>query len=189
MAATEEEKDYFHIVSNQIEQQLGAVFSFPMNFSVWETQYHDRDETLEFLDKYLAPEIDLITVQLGENAFNLNTYKQDYSSLLSYLRKSCPKARILVVGDFWTYQDRDGLKEQACAEVGVEYVSLMGIKDNKKYQCGLGSTVFDADGKPHIVEHEGVASHPGDKGMAAIADRILQAVFSKPFQTILNKGE
>lgn len=181
MAATEKEKDYYHIVSNQLEQRFGSICSFPKGFAVWETQSHDRDETLEFLDKYLSPEIDLITVQLGENASNLDTYKQDYSSLLSYLKISCPKARILVVGDFWTYQDRDNLKEQACAEVGVEYVSLKGIKDNKEYQCGLGTTVFDAEGNPHIVEHEGVARHPGDRGMAAIADRILQVVFSKPF--------
>ena len=37
----------------------------------------------------------------------------------------------------------------------------------------MGTVVFDKDGKDHIIKHEGVAKHPGDKGMEAIAGRIV----------------
>ena len=67
-------------------------------------------------------------------------------------------------------------REQACRECGIEYLSLEGINDDKAYQCGLGTAVLDGEGKPHIVEHEGVAAHPGDLGMEAIANRILEAL-------------
>ena len=175
MAASETEKDYFHIVSRQLGDRIGKVFSLPYNFSMWEVQAHDRDETLANLDRFLSTKIDMITVQLAENASNLDTYKEDYVSLLKYLKTYCPNARILVVGDFWEKGDRDSLKEQACRECGIEYVSLEGIKGNKDCECGLGTAVFDSEGRPHIVGHEGVAAHPGDSGMAAIAGRILEA--------------
>ncbi len=40
--------------------------------------------------------------------------------------------------------------------------------------CGVGDTVYDDDGKAHVVEHDGVAKHPGDSGMQEIADRIIE---------------
>ena len=175
MAASETEKDYFHIVSRRLEEKEGKVFSVPFNFAIWETQGHDRDETLTNLDRFLSPKIDMITVQLAENASDLVTYKEDFVSLLKYLKTYCPNARIMVVGDFWENGDRDSLKEQACKECGIEYVSLEGIKGKEEYECGLGTAVLDAEGRQHIVEHEGVAAHPGDSGMAAIAGRILTA--------------
>ena len=44
MAASKTEKDYFHIVSRQLGDRIGKVFSVPYNFSMWEVQAHDRDE-------------------------------------------------------------------------------------------------------------------------------------------------
>ncbi|MBE5837171.1 hypothetical protein [Butyrivibrio sp.] len=61
----------------------------------------------------------------------------------------------------------------AVEENDVEYVSLDGITDNEEYYCGLNTIVYDESGEEHIVEHNGVANHPGDKGMQAIADRII----------------
>ncbi|WP_090477677.1 hypothetical protein [Pseudobutyrivibrio sp. JW11] len=40
--------------------------------------------------------------------------------------------------------------------------------------CGVGATVYDDDGKAHVVEHDGVAKHPGDSGRKEIADRIIE---------------
>lgn len=68
------------------------------------------------------------------------------------------------------------MKISAADTAGVEVVSLDGITDNKKYYCGLGTTVYDSEGNEHIVEHSGVANHPGDNGMQAIAERIIGAL-------------
>ena len=176
MAASDAEHDYFHIVSSYLKAKNKEFMGLAYNFGVWEVQNYDRDETLQYLNHYLSPKLDLVTIQLAENASELSTYKEDYVSLINYIKKMAPKARILVIGDFWTRQNRNDLKIEAVKVTNVEFVSLKGIADNKEYYCGMGTVVFGSDGKEHVVEHSGVAAHPGDKGMQAIADRIILAL-------------
>lgn len=176
MAASNKEHDYFHIVSTFLEENNSSVMSVPYNFTIWETQSHDRDETLTFLDLYLDPKLNLVTIQLGENVSDLTTYEEDYVSLINYIKRKAPDARILVIEDFWTLKNRNDLKINAIIDTGVEYVSLEGITDNKEYYCGLGTVVYDNEGNEHIVEHSGVAIHPGDNGMQAIADKIIDVL-------------
>ena len=63
----------------------------------------------------------------------------------------------------------------ACGRLSAQ----TGIADNEQYYCGLGTTVYDKDGNPHTVKNEGVAMHPGDKGMELIAERIIEAIESR----------
>ena len=58
----------------------------------------------------------------------------------------------------------------------IKFVSLDGIADNSDYYCGKGTVVFDNNGGKHVVDHAGVAKHPGDKGMQAIANRIINSL-------------
>ena len=176
MAASDSAHDYFHLVVDFLEKNHEKIMAKATNFAVWEAQGHDRDETLEFLDPYLDSKLSLITIQLAENASDLVTYETDYISLIEYIKNKSPNAKILVVGDFWTRKNRNELKRNAAQKTGVEFVSLDGITDNKEFYCGVGTVVYDDTGKEHIVEHQGVANHPGDKGMKAIAERIIKTL-------------
>lgn len=146
MAASDEEHDYFHLVLNYLRENNDSVKGIPYNFSVWETQSYDRDEILEYLDPYLSPLVNLVTIQLGENASDLTTYQEDYISLINYVKEKAPNARVLVVGDFWSNGDRNEQKKTAIEKTCVEYVSLEGITDNKEYYCGMNAIVYDKDG-------------------------------------------
>ena len=55
----------------------------------------------------------------------------------------------------------DSQKKATALACNVDYVSLEGIKDNKEYFAAMGTVVFDKDGKEHIINHDGVAKHPG----------------------------
>ena len=182
MAASDEEHDYYHIVLKYLKENNEFVKGVPYNFCEWETTSRDRNETLEYLDHYLGPELDLVTIQLGENAQlgenekNLKKYQEDYASLINYVKEKAPNARILVIDDFWSDGYRNERKKNAAEETGVEFVSWEGITNNKEYYCGLNTIVYDKNGGEHIVERIEVANHPGDKGMAAIASRIIDVL-------------
>jgi hypothetical protein len=176
MAASVPEKDYVHLVADGLRSNEGEVTSYAYNFAVWETLSSDRAETLILLDDYLSEKIDLITIQLGENANDISTYESDFEELIAYVREKAPNASVCVIGDFWSNEDRDEQKEAAAASMQVPYVSLAEIKDNSDYMVGMGATVYGDDGEAHTVEHSGVATHPGDNGMAYIAREVLKVV-------------
>lgn len=177
MAASSAEKDYYHIVKSWLESKYDTVNSLAYNFSMWEVLYTDRAETIEIIDSYLSSNLDLITIQLGENVTNLDTFKGDFEYLLNHIKSMVPSAHIIVLGDIITDSgERDIIKKKVCEEYNIDYISFDDIKDNKEYQCGKGITVYDDKGNPHIVEHDGVASHPNDKAMQLIADRVIEFV-------------
>ena len=176
MAASTDDKDYVHLVKSYLESNGKNVVMYAKNLSVWETNGKDRAEFLEELDPYLYEGLDLITIQLGENASDLDTWEADFEELIQYIKGKCSGAQIIVVGDFWSNGNRDSDKEIAAKSQCVKYVSLDGIKDNQEYYAGLGTSVEDNVGDVHTIEHSGVADHPGDKGMAAIADRIINEI-------------
>ena len=178
MAASDGSHDYFHLVSDYLKKNNTPFMGIPFGFSVWETQSNDRNETLSLLDNYLSSEIDLVTIQLGENATDLVTFQEDYVSLIKHVKLKAPNARILVIGDFWISENRNELKKNAAEQANVEFISLDGIADNPDFYCGVGATVYDEYGNEHIVEHSGVAKHPGDNGMQQIADRIIEVLDS-----------
>lgn len=171
MAATSADKDFVHIVTSTLDAK-----SYAYNFATWELMGHDRGETLSLLDGLLSADLDLVTIQLSENATDLSTFESDFEELIRYIKKGAPDAQLLVIGDFWDKAQKDEMKQQACEATGVEFISLDEIKGLKEYQCGMNTTVYDSDGSSHIVEHSGVAKHPGDTGMKWIADRIIEVV-------------
>lgn len=171
MAATDKKNDFVHIISNALDAQFYAY-----NFYTWEILGHDRSESLSLLDGFLSKEIDLITIQLGENVSDLCTYESDFRELVEYVQRGAQNAQIVVIGDFWDMEVKDNMKKQACEATGVTFVDLSPIKGLEEYQCGIGVAVYDEEKNRRIVEHCGVAKHPNDKGMKWIADRVLEKV-------------
>ena len=174
MAATTADKDYVHLVVNHLKKMHNNVCYYAVNFCTWEMQAHDRAETYEVIDPYLSSKLDLITIQLSENVYDTTTFETDYESLIKYIRMKAPNADVYIIGDFWDISEKELMKVQAARNTGVPYLSLDKIKDNPKYQCGIGTIVYDGDGNKHTVEHDGVAIHPGDEGMKYIADLIIE---------------
>ena len=139
-------------------------------------QAADRAETYQILDYYLDERLDLVTIQLGENVNDTVTYEEDYEELINYIHKYAPHAQIIAIDDFWSGDDKSTLKEKAANNTGADFVSLSLIKGNPEYQCGIDTTVYDSEGRAHIVKHDGVAAHPGDKGMKYIADVVISVI-------------
>jgi hypothetical protein len=176
MAASRPENDYYHLVTDYLRQTYGEVGSYAVNYSQWEFQSYDRAETYSIIDPYLSPELDLVTIQLSENVTNMSTFESDFESLIQYVKLNAPNARILIIDDFWDEYSKSEIKEAVAGRTGVTFLPLDDIKDDPEYQCGENAVVYDSDGIEHVVDHEGVEQHPGDKGMQYIADAIINAL-------------
>ena len=108
----------------------------------------------------------------------MTTFETDYEELIQYIKVGAPNAQIIVIDDFWDSGDKSLMKKVASERENVDFVSLEEIKGKPKYQAGIGTVVYDKDGNEHTIEHDGVASHPGDKGMSYIAE-VVENVIKK----------
>lgn len=176
MAASSEDNDYVHLVIGKLVEKYGDVYSYAYNFYLWEAQAADRAETLELLDPYMDSRLNLVTIQLSENVSNMDTFEEDFTKLINYIREKSPEAQIIIIDDFWNSRDKSTIKARVAQKFNIAFVNLSEIKGNADYQCGLGTIVYDDEGNPHIVEHDGVAIHPGDLGMEYIANAIIDLI-------------
>jgi hypothetical protein len=168
MAASRANKDYVHLVVNYLKNKEKGVNYAAYNYSIWETQANDRAETYQSVDPYLNKRINLVVIQLGENISDTTTLKQDYKQLIQHVKQKAPHSQIIVVGKNTAVEED---KRKAANLSKVDYISLKQIQGKKSYQASMGTKVY-VGRKVHKINHEGVARHPGDKGMAYIAKKI-----------------
>ena len=178
MAASDADHDYVHLVASWLSTSHGKVACHPYYYYAWEMA-KDRASKLSLLDPYLDPGLDLVTIQLGENAEDLTTFEQDLEDLIRYVQAKAPEAKILVIDDFWPNEERSRMKQNAAEKTGAEYISLKDIQGRTEAEAGTGAVVYDAAGNPHTIENTDVAAHPGDRGMKVIADMIIEVLRSE----------
>lgn len=174
MASSEPEKDFVHQVAAYLKTVHGDIVFSAFNFAAWEVQAKDRAETLPLLEKYFAVPPDLITLQLGENVSDQSTFPEDFAELLQWIRAHAPAAKVIVVGDFFLSDEREKSKREIAARSGCGFADLTDLAGKEEYMCPVGTMVKDDQGRDHRVDHAGVAAHPGDAGMKAIAAKIIE---------------
>ena len=171
MAATSEDKDYVHLVTKSLAAKHGAQPEILVkNVADFERAHVGYDIASKFADA-AAFKADLIILCIGENVAALKTpeaqadYQTQVTALLKAL-KTNPKAAIIVRSSFWANPAKDSAMRQACEAVGGTFVDIGALsKDEQNYARSE---------RPY--KHAGVANHPGDRGMAAIAEAIVKAV-------------
>ncbi|MBR5679746.1 MAG: hypothetical protein IKX19_03765, partial [Clostridia bacterium] len=81
-----------------------------------------------------------------------------YENLIRLLSRD-PLCRVYAVGPFWQNDRMEALLKEAAERTGAVWLSLTHLHDRAYQAIGL-------------FEHEGVAGHPSDVGMEAIAETI-----------------
>jgi hypothetical protein len=171
MAASSRDKDYVHLVVKAISRTAGKEpESLVANIADFERQSATYDIDRE-LEKELAFKADIVIVAIGENVPALaseqakSTFKAGMTKMLKKLKENSNPI-IVVRTCFWQDHAKDSILEQACEDVG-------GVSVNNG---ALGKDEANFARSERKFAHGGVAAHPGDKGMQAIADTILEAL-------------
>ena len=171
MAASAEANDYVHLVTKALTEKAGTAPQVMVkNIADFERAYSGYDIAAKLKDA-VEFNADLIILAIGENVPGLKTAEDktklqaSITTLLSAL-KGERKPTILVRSCFWANAAKDEALQQACTTVGGIYVNIGSLsKDESNYARSE---------RPY--KHAGVANHPGDKGMAAIAAALVKAV-------------
>jgi alpha-galactosidase len=171
MAATAEAKDYVHLVTQGLALRQGVrPIVLVKNVADFERADASYDTPGKFADA-AAFKADLIILAIGENVPLLTSpaaqqvYQARVIGLLKVLRGDT-SARIVVRSSFWANAAKDGAMRRACDSLGGTFVDISALTlDERNYARSERS-----------YQHAGVASHPGDRGMAAIAEEIVKAV-------------
>ena len=183
MAASDEEHDFYHLVTKAIEGKYKSTSSNVLNYTIWESPYYDRQHTLKFLDGYLNEDLDFITIDLGENCIKGNDQSseefqeeltRDYADLVDYIAEKCPKAKIVMIGCYWERPESDAAKQVVCQDKKIDYIDLSSIRGSE-YRVGERD-VQGADGQTHTIDVGPVAEHPGDLAMQYIADQVVSCL-------------
>lgn len=171
MAASAEAKDYVHLVTQALTEKSGAAPEILVkNIAEFERAHVGYDVAGKMKEAItFAP--DLIILAIGENVHALKTpeEKSQFQSSVTQLLKLMKGDRqptILVRSSFWANPAKDEALQQACAAVGGIYLDISALSKDERN--------FARSERP--FKHEGVANHPGDQGMAAIAAAIVKAL-------------
>ena len=171
ICSTQVDNDYFGLVKKHLEDRYGEVNTYRHNYVMWEKEPSNRSFKLYHIEPYLTPEVDLVTIQLGENVYDLTTYQEDLVAMINHIKGTCPKAKIIMIDDFW-YDATSALRKAAAEETGIAFADLSEIRGKAEYQSKEGTVFMKADGTEDTVSKE-AETHPGDEGMKYIADKVI----------------
>lgn len=164
MAASSKENDYVHKLISKFCQKGIKVSVCVANLSDWE-----RTRNMDLLfTKYLSAlrfNADYVIVRLGENACPdkyLSEFELCYGELIDLFSRN--GAKIVLTDLFWEYEPFDNFVAELAKARGYAFAEIHDLGNDDEMK---------AIGK---FSHNGVAVHPGDKGMAEIAERIFRVL-------------
>jgi hypothetical protein len=171
MAASSAEKDYVHLVLNALEKRNGnKPESKVLNLADFERGFEQYDIAAK-LKAEIEFQADTVILAIGENVPDLRTDEaklkfRDSVSRLLRLLKADRRCAIYVRSCFWPNAAKDSALKEACAAMGGVFVDISALsKDERNYARS-----------ERKFANTGIAIHPGDKGMSAIADLIFAAI-------------
>ena len=169
MAASAKDKDYVHLLEANIKQlDPNAAFCI-CQVAEWERRYKEGSSVLSQYEAARAFNADLIVLRFIENVpkdgYESDTFLRELDALVNYLNGT-GKAKLFITTGFWKHPGDNDIRTYA-KEKGIPCVELGDLGENEQMKA-IG-----------LFEHKGVANHPGDKGMMAIASRIMEAILQE----------
>lgn len=182
MTASNSKNDYYYHVTNYIKTLKSNATFEKLQGSGFEG-CTSQSEVNTWINNNLenkANDFNLIYVQLGDNVNTTdktNNFKTSCEYLLKYLRNKFKNARIIWVGMWYSTEEKVNIITNACNNTGCSFINIRGLYTSEN-QGKIGDTITADDGTQSTVSSSGVASHPNDKGMKAIADLMIEKTFN-----------
>lgn len=177
MCASSPYKDYAYLVEQAVlAKNPSATFTklhdgaFEMAESDAEAEQYWTDNAASF-----TSDLDLIIVQIGDNV-NTDTrqsvFADNFGPLLDKIFTACPNARVMCVGAWYNANRSLTTISNAAKKYGCDFVNITSLHTVAN-EAHAGQVITYYDGTTEVA-HDNWISHPGDDGMQAIADAIIE---------------
>ncbi|MBU1371287.1 MAG: SGNH/GDSL hydrolase family protein [Bacteroidetes bacterium] len=165
MAASVQDSDYVHILTRKFKIENPEVNLKYINFSQFENEYEKY--SLNNIDSLKQFKPNLLILRIGENVnvnkIEINDFSAHYKDLIKYFQNNNPSLKVICVSNFWRSPEVEDIIKKSANSEGASYVSLSHLDKEEFTAWGL-------------FNNPAVGSHPGNKGMKAIADLIWQEI-------------
>jgi lysophospholipase L1-like esterase len=165
MAASSEENDFVHILKKNVTRQSPQSVLIGINIASAERSYWDLN-TLKELPEIVSAlnfKPDIIIFRIGENVpgdkLNEHSFTDGFRNMVDFFNPD-GNAAVILTTLFWNSDAKTAAIRAVGTERNYPVIELGDLGDKPQYR---------AEG---LFEHKGVAAHPGDLGMSAIAERI-----------------
>ncbi len=166
MAASAKEKDYVHLLMEEIKKENPDAVFCVSQVSRWENAYKNPSDIYPIYEASRNFDADIIIARFVENCagkeFDEEIFEKEFEAFLRYLSLS-GKAKYVITTGFWKHPGDEAIKRVAKKlDSPCVYLGDLGEMDEMKAIS--------------LFRHEGVQAHPGDKGMENIASRIFDEI-------------
>lgn len=176
MAASRFANDYYSKFGAYVESLNADYDPSRFRYNSWENATTEAAQQTIVADMvtHVDSTTQLVVVQLGDNV-NTDPKKAIFESgaryMLQQLRAAAPNARVVWMGSWFNSQLINEVMPKVCAQTGCAFVPISDLNkpDN---QAAVGDKYYDTNGDEFTIESAGVAAHPSDAGMLAIANRL-----------------
>ncbi len=166
MAASSRENDYVHQTMKRVRTAAPDASFLVAQISLWEREFWNEAIIEQNYGQAVRYGADIIIMRVVENVpeeeLDRHSFEEGYVRLLEKMNPG--NAKIVLTTSFWPAGRRDEMIRSIAAKRGYALVELNDLGSDDRYT---------AKGR---FEHAGVAAHPGDLGMEAIAQRLFDAI-------------
>lgn len=174
MAASAPESDYVHLLLRRIGSAAGGrePEAWVENIADFERCYDTCDIEATF-GEHAAFGADVLILAIGENVKGLETeeaqerFREAVTELLRVVRRGGNPA-LAVRSCIWPDPIKDRILREVCEAERGTFVDISALSENP---ANFAYTERE-------FENAAVGGHPGDRGMAAIAEAIWEAMWS-----------
>ena len=174
MAATKEEYDFCHILQDGLRVKDANAVVKPVQMAPWEKDFSLDLATL--IGDNMTASTDLVVIRLGTNvpAANVSGLQNALQNLINYI-KGVTNAKIVMTGMFYSNNTKENILSTVAANNGIDFIKILQLATSGNKEA-VGHYVYGDDDAIHEINDSGVASHPNNKGMLAIANAILSDI-------------
>ncbi len=163
MAASAQDKDYVHLLQKKLDESEKNVLTLVRQIASWELGFTKEDALDDFKIEHEFG-ADVVIFRAGENVPKDSDFVLFEQKLHEFIEYIAPKKEIIFTSTIWESELKNAPIRNVAAKLGKPFIDLTEIGRRDEYRA-VG-----------LFEHKGVASHPGDKGMEYIADKIFEVL-------------